>query len=233
MTLEEQFNRIAKEYDENRRKFIPCFNEFYNVSTRFVTANIPYPERILDLGSGTGLLAYFWYRHFPEAEFVLADIAGDMLHMAQKRFSGIENVHYIVLDYAKEFPKGNFDCIISALSVHHLSPEEKKMLFLRIYEKLPDGGIFVNYDQFSGGSQLWDSWFDTCWEKQLEKSGLTEKDIALWRERRKLDKECSVEEEVRTLQTCGFQEVKCIYSHQKFAVIAAIKRGKCLWKYGV
>ena len=29
MNIEEQFNLIAKEYDANRKKFIPCFDEFY------------------------------------------------------------------------------------------------------------------------------------------------------------------------------------------------------------
>ena len=32
-----------------------------------------------------------------------------------------------------------------------------------------------------------------------------------------------IEEEIEMLQKSGFREVKCIYSHQKFSVIAAIK----------
>ena len=29
MSIEAQFNLIAKEYDANRKKFIPCFNDYY------------------------------------------------------------------------------------------------------------------------------------------------------------------------------------------------------------
>lgn len=32
MNIQDQFNLIAKEYDENRKKSIPCFEDYY-VST--------------------------------------------------------------------------------------------------------------------------------------------------------------------------------------------------------
>lgn len=66
-------------------------------------------------------------------------------------------------------------------------------------------------------------WFDSYWENYLVNGGLSDQEIALWKERRKLDRECSVEQEVYMLKKCGFQEVKCVYSYQKFSVIAAIK----------
>ena len=43
-------------------------------------------------------------------------------------------------------------------------------------------------------------WMDSYWESQLYGSGLTDRDIELWRERRKLDKECSVETEIAILR---------------------------------
>ena len=35
MNIQDQFNLIAKEYDENRRKFIPCFDDYYVSATDF------------------------------------------------------------------------------------------------------------------------------------------------------------------------------------------------------
>ena len=223
MNIDEQFNLVAKEYDVNRKKFIPCFEEFYEETTRFIASNIIQPKRILDLGAGTGLLSYFWYQYFKESEYVLADIASEMLEVARKRFDGLENVDYQILDYSKELPIEEFDIIISALSIHHLEDRDKKDLFLRIYDKLPDGGVFINYDQFCAGSAEMNVWFDSFWENHLEKSGLSELDLEKWQQRRKLDRECSLEEEIEMLRKSGFREVKCVYSHQKFSVIAAIK----------
>lgn len=223
MSIEEQFNLIAEEYDANRKKFIPCFEDYYISTTKFIVANIAQPKRILDLGAGTGLLSYFWYRHFPGSEYVLVDIADDMLHVARKRFAGIDTISYQTADYSTALPAQEFDVIVSALSIHHLENRDKEKLFERIYDKLPEGGLFVNYDQFCAGQADMDGWFDAYWESQLEDSGLTGHDIALWKERRKLDRECSVEEETAMLGKKGFKSVKCVYSYQKFSVIAAIK----------
>lgn len=223
MSIEQQFNLVANEYDKNRRKFLPCFDDFYINSTKFIVSNIAKPKRILDLGTGTGLLSYFWIQHYPTSEYVLVDIADEMLEIARKRFYDKDNVSFQILDYSSELPKGSFDVVVSALSIHHLTNEDKMNLFTRIYDLLPSGGLLVNYDQFCAGQEELNIWFDSYWESQLANNGLTKHDIKLWKERRKLDKECSVEQETEMLYKCKFKMVKCIYSSQKFSVIVAIK----------
>ena len=221
MDIERQFNLIAEEYDSNRRKFIPCYDDFYKNTTEFIASNIEEPKQIVDLGAGTGLLTYFWYHQYPDSKYMLVDIADEMLNVAQKRFDGIENISYQTENYIYKLPDIIFDMVISALSIHHL--EDKKKLFERIYDSLPNGGLFVNYDQFCAGQTEMDYWFNSFWESQLANSGLTDKDIELWKERRKLDRECTAQQEVDMLKDCRFKMVKCVYSYQKFSVIVAIK----------
>ena len=178
--IEEQFNLIAKKYDENRRKFIPCFDDYYESTTKLILSNIDSPKRVLDLGAGTGLLTYYWFKEYKTADYVLVDIADEMLNVSRKRFAGLENIQHEILDYTKQLPKGEFDTIISALSIHHLDEGQKTDLFERIYEKL--------------------------------------------------DKECSVEEEIEMLKKCGFSDVKCLYSYHKFSVIVAVKINEYKYK---
>lgn len=223
MDIENQFNLIAKEYDSKRRAFIPCFDDFYEGSTEFVALNMKEPQRILDLGAGTGLLTAYWYKHFPDSCYVLADIAEEMLNIAKKRFDGLTNISYEVLDYSQGLPDDDFDVIISALSVHHLDDEQKAALFSRIYQKLPEGGMFVNYDQFCADNQQMRSLFDSHWESYLYRGELTENDIALWKERRRLDKECSAEKEIEMLKSYGFTTAERIYTYMKFSVIVCLK----------
>ena len=223
MDIKKQFNTIANEYDKNRKKFLPCFDDFYISATNFIASNISQPKRVLDLGAGTGLLSYFWSQHYPTTEFVLVDIADEMLDVARKRFADKNNVSYQVLNYEKEFPSGNFDVVISALSIHHLGNQDKLNLFERIYDLLPSGGVVVNYDQFCAGEPEMNDWFDLYWENQLENSGLTDRDITLWKERRKLDRECSIEQEIEMLNQCKFKIIKNIYTYHKFSVLLAIK----------
>ena len=221
MDIKEQFNAVAEEYDKNRRKFIPCFDDYYIGTTGFIASNLAKPKRILDLGAGTGLLSYYWYQHFPDAAYVLVDIADDMLRIAKTRFAGADNVTYQVENYADGLPDGQFDVIVSALSIHHMDDSEKSSLFAQIYDALPAGGVFVNYDQFCADQKVMNDWFNSYWENQIRQSGLTAHDLALWQERKKLDKECSVEREIEMLNR--FQTVKCVYAYQKYAVIVAVK----------
>ena len=126
-SIERQFNLVAEEYDRNRKKFIPCFDAYYVDATAFAASSIKTPSRIFDLGSGTGLLAQFWYRHFPDAEYVLVNIADEMLSVARKRFSSAGNVSCEIMDYKSRIPSGNCDAVISALSIHRLEDIEKQI----------------------------------------------------------------------------------------------------------
>ena len=137
MDIKEQFNLVAKEYDANRRKFIPCFDDFYGNTTKMIAASINSLNKILDLGAGTGILSSFWYPHFPKAEYTLVDIAEDMLDVAKKRFAGLHNISYRVMDYVHGLGSMEFDMVISALSIHHLENDLKRALFTQIYDNLP------------------------------------------------------------------------------------------------
>ena len=137
MELEKQFNLIAREYDNNRKKFIPCFEDYYKTTTHLILSNINSPKTVLDLGAGTRLLTYYWYKECHTAEYVLVDIAEEMLDISKKRFMGLANVQHQVLDYTKQLPEEKFDTIISALSIHHLDQMQKAKLFQTIYETIP------------------------------------------------------------------------------------------------
>lgn len=223
MNIEEQFNLIAKEYDSKREKFIPCYEDFYENTTKFIAANIKQPHSILDLGAGTGLLTSFWYKYFPSSIYILVDIANDMLKIAKRRFTGINNILFNTLNYAETLPADDFDIVISALSIHHLCDNDKVKLFNALYSRLPQEGIFVNYDQFCASDYKINSWFNRYWVDHLYNSGLNVKDLALWEERKKLDKEISVDNEIDLLKNSGFSHSDCIFSSQKFSVIISIK----------
>ena len=214
---------ISREYDAKRRLFIPCYDESYQETTAFIASCIKKPKTFLDLGAGTGLLTSFWHGHFPESEYILMDVLEKMLAIAKQRFAGCGNVMFETGNYVAHLPAPDFDMVISALSVHHLEDEAKRLLFRNIHSRLPADALFVNYDQFCASDERMNEWFSHYWEDGLARSGLNQDDLALWRDRQKLDRECSVSDEIRMLREAGFSSVECVFSRQKFAVIAAIK----------
>lgn len=224
MNIQDQFNLVAKEYDGNRRHFIPCFDDFYISTTDFIAKTLDMePRRIFDLGSGTGLLSSFWFKYLPNAEYVLCDIATEMLEIAKRRFSGVPNVKYDILDYSKNLPGEKADLIISALSIHHLEHEKKRALFKNILSSLSNSGIFVNYDQFCSENSKMNEKIEKYWIEGIKNSPLPETEYDRWLERKKLDKECSVIQEISWLKEAGFKNTDCIYSAGKFSVIIAQK----------
>ena len=220
-TIEAQFNLVAREYDSGRRHFIPCFDDFYEGTTAFAASFLPSPRRVVDLGAGTGLLSMYFYRHFPDAEYILTDVADEMLNVAKQRFSGVKNITFQHLDYTSTLPETEFDLAISALSIHHLENNQKLELFRNLKQKLPSGGCFINYDQFCCDSAEMDAQVNRYWIDGIYRSGLSETELARWQERRKLDRECSISQEIAMLEQCGFKNVEYIYLCGKFAVISA------------
>ena len=223
MDIREQFNLTAKQYDENRRNFIPCFDEFYFGSTNFIIDYISQPNHILDLGTGTGLLSEIWHNKLPNSHYVLIDIAEEMLEVARVRFTEASNVSFEICDYTERLPRGNFDAVISGLSIHHIEDSKKRELFSQIYAILPEGGIFVNYDQFCAKDKSIDAAYEEYWLNFIKSTDAAETEIEKAGKRRKLDIECSVEQEIEMLKEAGFS-TECVYKNKKFAVMLSIKR---------
>ncbi len=216
-----RFNDVAGEYDKQRKLFIPCFDDFYGIAKTFLEFKRPEVANVLDLGAGTGLLTMYVKEVFPDASFVLLDIAEQMLEIARKRFEGCQNVKYEINDYNKGLPDANFDLIVSALSIHHLNEFQKQSLYKNIYKKLNRNGFFINLDQFNAESKVLNEFYSKSWFERIKKGGFSESEADLWLERRELDKENTITQTIEMLKESGFKNVECMYQYMKFGVIVA------------
>lgn len=221
--MAKQFNEVAHMYDDQRRFFIPCFDEYYGMSCKFIGTFIKNCRSILDLGAGTGLLSYYLYGIYKDADFTLVDLSSQMLDAARRRFSGVDNVQFLCSDYVTQFPKKTFDLIGSALSIHHLDLTEKVLLYTKIYAALENGGCFLVLDQFLADTPFLETQYQEWWMSYIKKSGISNEAFAAWEKRRELDKENSISETIALLKAVGFSQMECIYHYMKFGAIIAIK----------
>ena len=221
--IQEQFNSVARKYDSQRRGFIPGFDDFYKSSVSLLKCYNNDFKTIVDLGAGTGLLTKELYELYPDAHYILIDIAKDMLKIAEERFNGLSNFEFMVSDYVEDIPVDDCDLISSALSIHHLEHGEKEALYKNIYKKLDKNGCFINLDQFAGSSKTINGLYNAWWHDYIDRSDISPEEKARGEERRKLDKENTIEETIALLKSSGFKDVECIYHFMKFGVIVAIK----------
>lgn len=216
--VEMQFNENAGQYDRQRKKLIPCFDDFYATAISLAETNAPEPG-VLDIGAGTGLLASLILEKFPQAKITLIDLSEKMLDVARERFGANPNLTYIVQDYTKYEFREPFDLIVSSLSIHHLTDEEKRQLYRKAFSGLKKDGVFINADQVLGGTPFLESLYKRDWYGKVENSGLTAGELQAAYERTKVDKMAALDDQIAWLKESGFKDVDCIYKYFNFVVL--------------
>lgn len=222
MDIKEQFDRIAKDYDKQRKQLIPCFDDYYHLPLTLLDYAGRSPA-ILDIGSGTGLYASLLYEKYPRANFTLIDLSDKMLSVAKERFAGLDNVEYIVADYtAYNFDK-KFDIIISALSIHHLSAPDKKNIYANCFRWLNENGVFLNADMvLSPFPEIEKKLYD-IWGAFIENSDLSDEEIQKGYERMKFDTPSTMDEQLGWLREAGFSQFDIVYKYLHYCVFYAKK----------
>lgn len=225
-TVGEAFNDVAHGYDQWVQKAIPGYNEIFDTAIEL----IPYrPEKaieVLDLGAGTGLFCKHVLEAFPNANFLLYDLAGEMLEVARHRFAASSNrFQYIQGDIAQVNYRLKFDLVISAMSIHHISDPEKWALFRRIYRALRSGGTFINVDQVKGVGRFEKLYWAT-WLRKVREAGAEEKDIQKSIDRRrKFDRDASLSDQIGWMKMAGFK-ADCVFKNYFVGVFLAFKPAK-------
>lgn len=212
------FGAVAADYDQGRRRLIPSFGDFYGTVGEilpFVASDRPL---VLDLGSGTGLLAETIRSRCPLARLVLMDGSEAMLDVARHRFDGDAEVRFHVGNYAEGLPPGPYDAVVSALSIHHLEDPDKRTLFRRILDALRPGGRFVDADLVMAPTEVLAQRHQSVWEARVRALGTTDTELLAAIERGKLDRLAPLSAQLAWLTEAGFVEVDCAYKNFQFAV---------------
>jgi tRNA (cmo5U34)-methyltransferase len=223
-TLAALFDEAAEGYDRSRRQLVPDFDDFYGA----LVDAIPYERdaaiRVLDLGAGTGLLSALVARVYPNARITLMDVSPEMLGVARRRFAHEqERFEMRVVDYARKPLSGEYEAVVSALSIHHLDGIEKRELFRKVYGVLRDGGMFVNADQILGPTPEVEARYREAWLRQVRERGVSEKDLSAALVRMGEDRPSTLEEQKAWLVEAGFRQVDCPYKYYGFAVYDGYK----------
>lgn len=220
--LKEKFNEVAERYDHQRESLIPCFHDLYGITVDLAESKSSKPK-ILDIGAGTGLLTKFLFEKYPEAEFTLIDMSEEMLKVAKSRFEDFNNFKYIIADYTTHDFEKSFDLIVSSLSIHHLEDNDKEKLYKKIYNALNEDGIFLNADQVIGPTHKLDKDYQMNWMKIIDNSDLSESEKRGAAERMKFDKPATLEDNLKWLRNCGFEDVDAYYKYYNFVIFYAKK----------
>ena len=221
--IKNAFDSIATEYDSQREYVIPQMDEYYGAAVWAAESPEQNPA-ILDIGAGTGLLSALMLQKFPGATLTLLDISENMLAVARQRFAGLKNIRYIANDYSGGELEGPYDIVCSALSIHHLAPEDKRSLFGKIFSALKPGGMFVNADQADGETLYFRQRYFDYWNRFLKNGPLnTQEHKEILARRDILDRNEKMSVQLQWLHECGFSDVDVVFKNRTFMVTVAKK----------
>lgn len=216
--LKEKFSQGAEEYDRQRTHVIPCLEDLYQITSDLAIVTNPKP-RILDLGAGTGLLTSYLHNKYPEGDFILLDLSEEMLNIARTRFKNNPDFHYVVADYLKHDFEGQFDIVVSSLSIHHLKHQDKRLLYEKVYKHLNPCGVFINADQVMGPYPANEKEYYRNWLNKIDMGSLSESEKTIIFDRMKLDNPASLADNFKWLEEIGFVDVDVYYKYYNFVVL--------------
>jgi tRNA (cmo5U34)-methyltransferase len=123
----QQFHVDPDTYLERIRAALPGYDDLQDQAVRAIPFE---PHDVLELGIGSGETTRRVWGRFPDAKITGVDISPEMVSRARKL-----GVEARVARIEDPFPKGPWDLVIGVLSVHHLTGEQKRALFIAIRDQ--------------------------------------------------------------------------------------------------
>lgn len=214
------FDSLSAEYTEAILRCFPRYDEMLWALLEYL------PDKpvhsILELGAGTGNLSVLAAAKWPEAELSLVDVSADSLAVCEKRLANRSHVNYIVQDFRHlELKSKSFDLVISSISIHHLTAEEKQTLFCQIHQSLQPGGVFSFVDQFASATpELSNQQLDN-WQQISLAAGSTKEEWRMWMQHAAdHDHHDTLVDQIAWLQAAGFE---CIDSPWRYLLWTALQ----------
>src|SRR5215213_3880164 len=114
-------------YSELIRSEVPRYDELQQQAI----AAIPFPpERVLELGMGTGETTRRLIEAYSDSWVIGLDSSADMVFRAREMYDDVQ-----LARIEDPLPDGPWDLVIGVLSIHHLRSDQKKNLFRQVKEQ--------------------------------------------------------------------------------------------------
>ncbi|MFB8788088.1 MAG: methyltransferase domain-containing protein [Potamolinea sp.] len=222
--IREAFDRAAFDYDGFIPRLIPYYHEQHNLMLDLITFERNSSIKVLDLGSGTGVLSHHILREFSQAKVVAFDLSEIMLEVCQKNLSAYEHrVSFQEGNFAEDDLGNEYDLVISGLAIHHLDGTGKQELFKRVFQSMNPGGIFLVRDIVVGASPKLRQQYESLWRQYMRSNG--EDDEKFFAGYLAQDQPSSVEDQTQWLREAGFEDVGCHWQYFNFAIFGGCKPG--------
>ena len=199
------------------------------------------PLKILELGSGEGLLAEALLTRFSQATLTALDGSESMRHAATTRLGGfgdrvrVDRFDVTALDWWDRM--FGVDVLVSSLCLHHLNDARKRYLYKAAADRLSPRGVLLMADlvdpQHPALRRLAADRWDTAAKEQADAAGMPELFVRFVDERWNhfrfpdaSDQPAALLHHFMWLRHAGFAAVDCIWMDAGHAVFGGFKHAE-------
>lgn len=183
---------------------------------------LPANPIILELGSGPGHLTRKLIDKLHPEKFLSVDFSEAMICDVKATFIDNHDVEFKCLDIAElERNAASYDIIASSFALHHLTNDERIILFKKCLTWLKPGGLFVNGDIYEEDDPQVQTLMTHCADLRLRQLSLSEDEMAIRVAHRKHEHRCSMEIQAKDLLAAGFSHVWCAHKQIDRGVLLA------------
>jgi len=220
----EHFDGEARVFDAGILKSVPHYRQMIGV----IIEMLPFPRQkkvvLMDIGTGTGNIAFNLKTAFPNSELVCLDLSPKMLMVARQKLTAFKGVEYVVADAAAYNFDRQYDAIVSSLTLHHLETDADKHAFhKKAFQALKKGGLFINADIIMAPDQKMQAVNLAKWTGFILKSSSPEFVADRYKKYKAEDRPAVLLNELDSLRKCGFRSVDVFWKYYNFAVYGGIR----------
>ncbi len=217
------------------RDGVPFVEAQFEVMHRLLDAAGIRVRKLLDLGSGDGIVTAVIAERHPAECAVLVDFSEPMMAAAHARFGSEDSgskVDFVVGDlrsanwHDRVVAAGPYDAVISRYAIHHLPDEDKRALYMEVVGWLVPGGMFVSIEHVSSASELYEAAHDRLMSGSVVAADGADADAAAienryWtRENAQANILAPVDVQTGWLIDIGFVDVDCAFKAFELAVFS-------------
>lgn len=213
------YDGLSPRYDAAILRCVPRYAEMLWAILRYIPDDLR-PRRILDLGIGSGNLSEAVLARYPDATVTGVDVSGEMLGLARTRLPG-DRVRLVQGDFRElDFEDGSFDLVVSSISIHHVTDDEKRSLFRDLHRLLRPGGVVAYSDQFRGASEETYAKHIERWREESFALGATEEEWTTWMTHQDdHDHHAPIADQMTWLGEAGFTGIDCPWRYLLWTVL--------------
>jgi tRNA (cmo5U34)-methyltransferase len=217
----EHFAKQADEYEKLMVNIVPHYIEQHQIIYDLLPGKDK-KYRVLDLGCGNGILSELVFRKLSNSYVVGFDLTDKMLSAFEKKLSDHAGKFELIQGDFRTDPIGmDYDIILAGLTLHHLTWEERKKFYHKLYTALNPKGIFLARDIIIDEDEAVVQEQYSYWKNFMESAG---ENSEFWYSKHiEKDHPMTLTDHFSWLKSAGFNQMACHWRLYNFAITTARK----------